>query len=66
MGDKVIQDLGITIEQMHALMNRYEDWWVAASENRVVQKGTLFPALCKRTFLSVVVLRRSPDDVTMV
>ena len=45
MGDKVIQDLGITIEQMHALMNRYEDRWMAAGENRVVQKGTLFPAL---------------------
>ena len=45
MGDKVIQDLGITIEQMHALMNRYEDRWVTAGENRVVQKGILFPAL---------------------
>ena len=45
MGDKVIQDLGITIEQMHALMERYEQRWVEAGNDRVIQKVTLFPAL---------------------
>lgn len=45
MGDKVIQDLGITIEQMHALMHRYETRWMEAGLDRVRQKGTLFPAL---------------------
>ena len=45
MGDKVKQDLGITIEQMHALMNRYEQRWFAAGQSRVLQKMTIFPAL---------------------
>ena len=45
MGDKVIQDLGITIEQMHALMKRYDNRWSEAGNDRVIQKGILFPAL---------------------
>jgi hypothetical protein len=45
MGDKVKQDLAISIEQMHALMERYESRWVSAGDNRELQKGVLFPAL---------------------
>lgn len=45
MGDKVKQDLAISIEQIHALMIRYESRWTAAGDNRDLQKVTLFPAL---------------------
>ena len=45
MGDLVKQDLGITIEQMHALMKRYEDRWIKAGPSRELQKQTIFPAL---------------------
>ena len=45
MGDKVKQDLGITIEQMHALMERYEHRWIEAGNSRVLQQRTIFPAL---------------------
>jgi hypothetical protein len=45
MGDKVKQDLAISIDQVHALMHRYETRWVASGQNRDIQKGVLFPAL---------------------
>jgi hypothetical protein len=45
MGDKVRQDLGITIDQMHALMKRYDDRWLLAQGSRMEQKTILFPAL---------------------
>lgn len=45
MGDKVVQDLSITIEQMHALMARYDTRWSNARGNRALQSGALFPAL---------------------
>jgi hypothetical protein len=45
MGDNVRQDLAITIEQMHALMHRYELRWEQSGTNRLLQEATLFPAL---------------------
>jgi hypothetical protein len=45
MGDKVRQDLAISIEQMHELMKRYEERWEAAGDNRMIQRSVLFPAL---------------------
>lgn len=45
MGDKVQQDLGITIEQMHKLMHRYEERWISARDNRDQRGLVLFPAL---------------------
>lgn len=45
MGDLVIQDLGISIEQMHALMERYETRWTNARGNRNLEGNALFPAL---------------------
>jgi hypothetical protein len=45
MGDLVKQDLAISIEQMHALMARFERRWVLASEDLVLQQSVLFPAL---------------------
>jgi hypothetical protein len=45
MGDKVKQDLGITIEQMHALMARYEIRWTDGGADRTKKGAVLFPAL---------------------
>lgn len=45
MGDMIKQDLGISIELIHALMSRYEARWVEAGQNRNCQKEVLFPAL---------------------
>jgi hypothetical protein len=45
MGDKVKQDLGITIEQVHALMARYEIRWNDCGGDRMRKKLVLFPAL---------------------
>lgn len=45
MGDLVKQDLGISINLMHALMDRYEVPWEVAGNNRKCQQETLFPAL---------------------
>ena len=45
MGDMVKQDLGISIELIHALMSRYEVRWEAAGQNRRRQQEVLFPAL---------------------
>lgn len=45
LGDKVVQDLGITIDQMKALMDRYDTRWENAEDDRTLQKATLFPAL---------------------
>ena len=45
MGDMVKQDLGISIELIHALMSRYEARWEAAGQNRRRQQEVLFPAL---------------------
>ena len=45
MGDKVKQDLGISIELLKKLMARYENRWVAAGANRRAQQITLFPAV---------------------
>jgi hypothetical protein len=45
MGDKVKQDLGVTIEQMLALMDRYEARWVQAQNVRHLEEMVVFPAL---------------------
>lgn len=45
MGDKVRQDLGVSIELMHALMKRYEERWVSARGNHRLQQNVLFPAV---------------------
>jgi hypothetical protein len=45
MGDKTKQDLGISIELMHALMDRYEARWIASGQDRRNQQNTLFPAV---------------------
>lgn len=45
MGDKVMQDLGMSIELMHALMSRFDTQWEEAAEDRMKQKMVLFPAL---------------------
>jgi hypothetical protein len=44
MGDCVKQDQSISIEQMHALMENYENRWAQATD-RVDQRCVLFPAL---------------------
>jgi hypothetical protein len=45
MGDKVRQDVGVSIELMHELMKRYDERWLRAGADRVQQKRILFPAL---------------------
>jgi hypothetical protein len=45
MGDRVKQDLGITIDVMHALMRRYEQRWERARGFREQEENVLFPAL---------------------
>ena len=41
----VKQELGISIELIHALMSRYEARWETAGQNRKRQEEVLFPAL---------------------
>jgi hypothetical protein len=45
MGDKVRQDLAISIDQMHELMDNYNVRWMNAGNDRAVQRSVLFPAL---------------------
>ena len=45
MGDKVMQDLGVSIELMHKLMDRFDTKWNNAREDRQRQKAVLFPAV---------------------
>jgi hypothetical protein len=45
MGDKVRQDMGISIELMHELMRRYEEKWIQVGPDRARQGSVLFPAL---------------------
>ena len=45
MGDLVKPDLAISIEQMHALMDRYEERWSQAADNINRQQAVVFPAL---------------------
>ena len=45
MGDKVMQDLGVSIELMHALMESFDARWIKANDDRSKQKAVLFPAL---------------------
>jgi hypothetical protein len=45
MGDKVKQDLGVTIDQMHMLMANYERRWALAGNGRESQSRVVFPAL---------------------
>ena len=45
MGDMVKPDLAISIEQMHALMRRFEYRWELAIDNLAGQQRILFPAL---------------------
>jgi hypothetical protein len=45
MGDKVRQDMGVSIELMHELMKRYEERWIQAGPDVNRQKVVLFPAL---------------------
>ena len=45
MGDKVKQDLGVTIQVMHVLMAKYDRRWALAGDNRAKQEAVVFPAL---------------------
>jgi hypothetical protein len=45
MGDKVMQDLGMSIELMHELMRRFDTKWEDAGGDRMREKVVLFPAL---------------------
>ena len=45
MGDKVMQDLGVSIELMIELMRNFDLKWDAARGTRQMQKAVLFPAV---------------------
>jgi hypothetical protein len=45
MGDKVRQDMGVSIELMHELMRRYEARWIQASTDRMQQRKVIFSAV---------------------